>query len=820
MLIAEIILPLPVKSNFDYRVPAEVAEEAVAGKRALVVFGKRKIYTGVIRRVYEESNLNRVEGLKELDELLDDVPVLTEKQLAFFDWIAHYYFCTPGEVLKASLPTGMKLESTLRVEKVAGVDWESLDLPNKEWDLMDLLSHHHDLGLQEVSELWGVENPSSRLKNMESRGLIRLIQRVDQAYKAKFEKYLELDELFRTDEALNQAFASLSRAPKQEDALMLVVQAFLKGNAISRADLLAKLDGGQSAVKALLDKGILREIEVQVDRLEGLKYDFNKKDIILNEEQMAALNGIRQSFLNFPGKPVLLHGVTGSGKTHLYIELIREKLAENKQVLYLLPEISLTKQIIDKVKSEFGEIVGVYHSRFNDNERVEIWHKVLRREYQIVIGVRSAIFLPFPELGLIVVDEEHDNSLKQVEPNPRYHARDLSVYAPRVFDCQVLLGSATPSFETYTNALEGRYTLVEIRERAVKAVLPEIILVDMREQRKKKLLEGDFSKPLVEAIKNMHSRREQGIIFLNRRGFAPYLICTTCGHVPHCINCDITLTFHKSKKEIRCHYCGYSDYQTEKCDQCGNFTYKRQGVGTEKVEEELHEIFPDLRIARMDLDTTRSKFAFQQLIHSFEKQEIDLLVGTQMVTKGLDFPNVTLVGVVMADNLLNFPDFRAYERAYQLLTQVSGRAGRSHKKGKVMIQTSMPENPVLNVLQAPFVNFYNLELPQRNALNFPPFSRLIRIELKNKDRVFLEEETIAFYRLLAPVFGKHLLGPEYPLISRLRNEYRMQFLLKLPRSFSVNKVRSALSELIDTYYTRAPKKTLRIMVDVDPTGAF
>lgn len=816
MLVAEVILPLPLKSNFDYRIPEDMNEHAAVGKRVLVVFGKQKIYTGVIKRLYESSDRNAIQKLKPVDEILDEIPSIHEAQFKTFEWLAWYYVCTEGEVLKAALPTGLKPESTMQVVEQTEVNWREIELGEKEEALMDMLQIKPVLNLPEVSELWGIQNPSTRLKSMAARGLILLQQAVNQAYKPKFEKYLELTEEFQIEENLKVAFDSLHRAPKQEEVLMLIVAEYFQGSALAKKSVNKRIEGAGSAVKALVKKGIVLEKEVQMDRLEGLAYSENKKDITFTEEQENALAIIRSSFESDPQKPILLHGVTGSGKTHLYIELIKDYLEKGKQILYLLPEIGLTKQIIDKVKSEFGEQVGVYHSRFNDHERVEIWNKVTNHEYNIVIGVRSAVFLPFDNLGLIVVDEEHDHSFKQAEPNPRYNARDLAVFSTRLIGVQVLLGSATPSYESYANANAGKYLLVEIKNRAVNAELPKIEIVNMREQKKKKLGKGFFSQPLLQALEATLERGEQAILFQNRRGYSPYLICGNCGTAPKCINCDITLTYHKQRGQLRCHYCGYTDFQTDKCGYCASYDMSQEGVGTERLEEELNELYPHFRIGRMDLDTTRSKHAFRRIINSFEHKEIDVLVGTQMVSKGLDFENVTLVGVIQADLMLNFPDFRAYERAFQLLTQVSGRAGRAQKKGLVIIQTMVPDNFVLHSLQKDFRDFYETDLPIRRDLKYPPYTRLIKIEVKHRDVVFLGEEATRLQKLLYPEFGTTLLGPEFPPVARLRNEYRMHFLFKLGKQIPVKRVRRVLAEKIDQYYQLAPKKTLRIVVDVDP----
>lgn len=782
--------------------------------RVLVVFGRRKIYTGVIKRLHEIHNLQALNKLKSIDDLLDETPSLQERQLKLFEWMAFYYFCTEGEVLKAALPTGLKPESNMIVQQ-GPADYESMELSDREWDLLEMLRVKPSVTLQEVSDIWNIQSPGSYLRNMASRNLIRLVEKIEAKYKPKTEKYIELAEDFRNDEALNETFDSLRNAPRQEEALMLIVAEFFQQRPIAKKELKKRLDGGDSAVKALVEKGIVNEIEVEIERM-NVRFKDEKKEIQFNEEQTHALTAIRKSFEESPGKPVLLHGVTGSGKTHIYIDLIREVLEQGRDALYLLPEISLTQQIIDKVKSEFGDTVGVYHSRFSDNERVEIWQKVTKCEYKVVIGVRSAVFLPFHDPGIIIVDEEHDSSFKQNEPNPRYHARDLATFAARQFGAQVVLGSATPSFESFFNAKNDRYTYVQIRKRATNAKLPKISLVDMRIQKREKKVQGHFSQPLLDAMTSKLKREEQVILFQNRRGFVPWMVCQNCGHVPKCINCDISLVYHKGKNQLRCHYCGYTDYQTQKCEVCESYDLKLSGLGTERVEEELNELFPNARIARMDLDTTRTRHGFTEIIRRLERREIDILVGTQMVSKGLDFENVTLVGVLEADNLLNFADFRAYEQAYQLLTQVSGRAGRSEKEGQVFIQTYMPDNYVLRLLQQDFEIFYEKELPIRRDCHYPPYTRLIRMEIRHKNQLFLESQAELLRLELMPVFKSAMLGPEYPYITRLRGEYRQQILFKIGRTTNTKAVREVLKERIDNYFAKAPKKTLRIFVDVDP----
>jgi primosomal protein N' (replication factor Y) len=817
-LYAEVILPLAVRSNFTYALRPEHAALAAPGQRVLVSFGKSKIYTGIIRALSElpppGANAHKI---KHIEDLLDPEPVLFPAQLALYDWIAAYYACTPGEVVKAALPAALKPESALRVEMRDLPHWRDLPLDEKEYALLEALSIQPVLSLADVAQIWDITHLTPRLRNLEARGLIRLFQQVEERYKPLYKTYLRLAPAYAEDrDRLEGVFESLAKAPRQENLLMRVVSDFFQGKMAPKTEALKAAGADHAALKALISKGIVEEEQVQMDRLELAGYSTWQGGLALTPLQASALGQLRAAARERPPRPALLHGITGSGKTLLYTEMIREALQAGKQALYLLPEITLTKQIIDRVMGELGEGIGIYHSRFSQAERVEIWHKVRSGEYRAVVGVRSAIFLPFRDLGLIVVDEEHDPSFKQQDPAPRYNARDVAVYYGAQQGIPVLLGSATPSFETYLNAQTGKYRYVSLPQRAVAGNLPEISLVDLRKARKQGKLEGMFSETLLQAIGEALERQEQVILFQNRRGYAPYLICESCGHVPECVNCDISLTYHKDRNHLRCHYCGYIEQEPQKCPQCGQFTLQRAGIGTEKIEEAVAAAFPNHRVERLDLDTTRTKNGFREILDRFERRQTDILVGTQMVSKGLDFENVTLVGVVQADPLLTFPDFRAYERAYQLLTQVSGRAGRSQKAGRVVIQTMMPDNLVLQSLQKPFEPFFQQEAAGRRQIGYPPFTRLIRIELSHPDRAFVERESKVLQGLLGPRFGAGLLGPDFALVARLRNRYRMQFLLKLAKNVSPAAVRDALQQIFDRYYSEAAEKTLRIAVDADP----
>ncbi|MFK7972585.1 MAG: primosomal protein N' [Bacteroidia bacterium] len=816
--VAEIILPLAVRSNFSYLLTKEQKALVGTGFRVLVNFGRSKIYTGVVKRVYEELDPAVLKKLKPVLEVLDEGPSLYPLQLDLFKWVAFYYASTEGEVLKAALPMALKPESALRVSMVDDLAYEYLETDDKEFVLLEALSIQPVMEFKEISQVWGGINPRPRLKSMEAKGWVKLFQEVETRYKPKEKSFLRIADAHASESALQVALDALSRAPKQENLLMRIISDFYQKKPSPKTETIKAAKASPAAAKALVEKGYIIEEKVQIDRMALYGYAPSREAVTFTPLQEKAYHEIKASWREHPKKPVLLHGVTGSGKTHVYIKLIREAMEQGKQVLYLLPEIGLTKQIIDRVQGAFGDKVGVYHSRFNDQERVEIWEKVAKKEYQVVVGVRSAVFLPFENLGMIVVDESHDSSYKQWDPAPRYNARDLVVYYGILAKCPVLLGSATPSFESYHNAQENKFTKVSLPERAVATTMPEITLVDMRIAKKKKELHGAFSDQLVKAIGECIERKEQVILLQNRRGYATFLVCGHCGHVPECINCDISLTYHKGKDHARCHYCGYTAYVTAKCPSCEHMALKQAGLGTERVEEQIAKLFPNANVARMDLDTTRGKQAFQQLIGRFESGQIDVLVGTQMVAKGLDVENVTLVGVMDADQPLKFPDFRAHERAYQLLTQVSGRSGRSHKKGRVLIQTHMPDNPILQAIanNESYETVFQREMIARQEVAYPPMLRMIRIVLSHKDRDFIMSQALRIDAIFRPVFGANLLGPDFQLVARVRNVYRMQFYLKISKVYSTKEVREVIKNLIDRYFEQAEKKSLRIVMDVDP----
>lgn len=815
MIVATVLLPLSFKSRFDYLVPLEWGERVEVGCRVLVPFRRNDVSTGLIVALQEVDRLTSGRKLKHVQEVLDDQPVVSPSLLKLYSWVASYYLCSEGEVLQASLPRGLKVrfESLVRpVVKPAEVIADDR-LRDEHYLILEALELQGKMSLPEIKELLRDINPLPVLKRMADLGWIRVDRQQLQADKPRTLRVVALN-LSGDPEDQNRALSSLASAPKQQRVLRHLIEQ--GGGWVKEKSLMEELEVTVPVIQGLESKSLVRRLEVPVERVRSAELAAARRPVVLTPAQRTALSELKSVFAENPLRPALLLGVTGSGKTHLYIEQIREALEAGRQALYLLPEIGLTKQTIDRLYAEFGEQVGVYHSRFSDAERVEIWQRILDGSYRVIVGVRSALLLPFENLGLIVVDEEHDSSFKQQERPPLYNARDAAIYYASQLQIPLVLGSATPSIESYHNALEGKYCLVRLEERARGLSLPTVEFVDMAKQVSNQLSHGQFSDRLIEELGRTLDRGEQAIIFNHRRAYAPFVICSQCGHVPKCNFCDISLSFHKSMQRLSCHYCGYHIDLVDKCEVCGGFTIRHEGIGTERIVEHLEELFPSARVDRMDLDTTRGKHAFENLITRFEKHEVDILVGTRMVTKGLDFERVSLAAVVQADRLLHFPDFRAHEYAYQLLTQFCGRAGRSDTPGRVLVQTHQPDHPVLHLLQKPYHEFYEQEIVSRAHPVYPPFSRLILIEMQHADRVFLEREGRSLGDLFRVAFRGLLLGPEYPLVPRLRGQYRLQALLKIKAGLSPSAVKERLRAVVEMYYAQAPNKTLRITYDVDP----
>ncbi len=818
---AELLLPVPIDKRFTYRIPYEWNDVVRIGQRVIVQFGDRKILTGVIANLHEEPPTDY--EVKSILDILDDQPAIHNRQLTFYQWMADYYLCSPGEVLNAALPSGLKLSSESMVQLHPAFDWETtlFEFSEKETQLLHHLVNG-PMSYSEVANLLGIKHIFTLLKSLTGKQAIILFEEVREKYKPKKEKRIRLNHEFLDHNALENIFQKLSSKPKQEEILLN----FLKEvpvlqhpeenkKGISKQKLMEG-DLSLSALNTLIKNSILEEFEIVVSRFDAVP-ESSLPDVILSEDQVAAQQEIFRHFESV--NTVLLHGITGSGKTEMYINLIKKALESGTQVLYLLPEIALTTQIVQRLRKLFGEHMGVYHSRFSDNERVEVWNGVLNGRFNFVVGVRSAIFLPFDHLGLIIVDEEHDTSYKQQEPAPRYHARDAALMLAHQHHAKIILGSATPSVESYHLAHTGKYGLVQLYKRYGEAQLPQVILVDMSRERKQKKTKGEFSSILLKAIEDSMANKEQVIIFQNRRGYSPILECEDCGWVPKCINCAVSLTYHQYKHAVICHYCGYREEAPSVCPSCSSRRLLTPGYGTEKLEEELKLHFPEAHIQRMDLDTTRSKTGYETIISQFEEGDTDILVGTQMVTKGLDFDRVSLVGVFNADRMMHFPDFRSYERAFQLLTQVSGRAGRRDKPGKVVIQTTNPEHPVLGIVLRHHVSeFYSQEIDTRNSHLYPPFSRLIEITVKQTDKKITQELAHELCdRINKQVHGIKVLGPGEPMVSKIRNQYLMNALIKIPRDTgNLPSIKNNLKQITEGLIHEKAYRSARIILDVDP----
>ncbi len=813
-LFAEVVLPVPIAKNYTYRVPFDRAADVAIGKRVVVQFGKSKIYTGVILAISEKAP-EKYEA-KYLMDVLDDEPLIIPQQLAFWNWISNYYLCYPGEVMNAALPAALKLASETKISLNTDFDFDKSELNDKEFLIVDALEIQPEMTISEVGKLLGQKTVMPVLKLLFNKNIIHIAEEVQERYKPRKRSFYSLNPVYRQPEQLKALFEMLEkRAPKQLDAVLTLLQLIKQKEQVTKAELEAAGQVSASALKALVEKEVFLLEERIISRFAN-EGEATESTFILNEFQEKAYQEINRHFEQ--KDVVLLHGVTSSGKTQIYVRLIEGMIASGKQVLFLLPEIALTTHIIERLRQYFGSQIGVYHSRFNDNERVEVWNKVLSGEYKVVLGARSSVFLPFKNLGLIVVDEEHESSYKQFDPAPRYHARDAAIYLSTLYKAKVLLGSATPSLESYYNAQQHKYGLVELNHRFGEAVLPEIQVISIPEETRNKTMQSHFSNQLMENIQSALEKKEQAILFQNRRGYVPLVICKICGFSPKCINCDVSLTMHKSTGKLHCHYCGYREDVYAICPACGSTHLEQKGYGTEKVEDELAILLPDARIARMDLDTTRSKMSFQNILSDLEDKKTDILVGTQMVAKGLDFSDVTVIGIVNADSLLKFPDFRANERSFQMLAQVSGRAGRRGKKGKVVIQTYDPHHRIIDqVIRNDYAEMYQMEMNERQQFKYPPFYRVVRLDVKHKNAEVLFHQAEYLGNALKKQFGDRVLGPEFPLINRIRNYYIKTIIIKIEKEgTSMVRVKNILKEAILQFQTEKISKGSLIRVDVDP----
>ncbi len=819
-LFAQVILPLSLHDAYTYKVPQSLANDIAPGKRVIVQFGKKKIYAALVLTVSNEKP--ETTEIKEVQQILDEHPVVLSENFKLWHWIAQYYCCTLGDVFRAALPTGLKLESKSRI-LLTGVDTQ-VRLSEKEELILRQAEQDVSL-LSELERKLGTNFSYSALKSLMNKKLIYIEERVNAKYKPKTESFVKIHPEIGSEKTLSEKVESLKRAKKQQQLLFhfcAVCKTFEidEITEIAKKQLLLNTSFSSGILKELVKKKFLVEYKKQISRIEEAKIEQVSINL-LNRHQDKALVEIKKEFES--KQVALIHGITASGKTEIYIHLIDEILKKGKQALYLVPEIALTTQIIQRLKNVFGNKVGIYHSRLNSQERVEIWDKVIQfkeepeKGYQVVLGARSAVFLPFSKLGLVIVDEEHENSFKQFDPTPRYNARDMAVIMGFQNDAKILLGSATPSYESYHNALAGKYGLVNLLKRHSEMELPEIFVADLKRAYKRKEMRSILTPALFELMEEALEKKEQIILFQNRRGYSPFVECFSCGNIPKCNNCDVSLTYHKYKRRLSCHYCGFSYQLPDKCDECGSPEIKTRGFGTEKIEDEIKQLFRNARISRMDLDTTQSKDAFAKIVKNLEERKTDILIGTQMVTKGLDFDHVSVVGILNADNLINFPDFRAHERAYQLISQVAGRSGRKHKQGKVVIQTSQPDHPLIQIIQQQdYQQALKMHFEERQLFKYPPFYRLIKLVVKHKnvDTVNRVAEE------LAKMIRKHkqliVMGPEFPLISRIQLWHQKEIWIKIHKSLNLDFIKNEITNSTKNVKSQSMNSNCMINIDVDP----
>ncbi|MBI2258860.1 MAG: primosomal protein N' [Flavobacteriia bacterium] len=817
-LFVDVIVPLPVKNLFTYRVPFELNDFVKEGVRVIVPFGKSKLYTAIVVSVHE--NVPQNYAVKFIENILDDSPIVHPIQIKFWQWMSLYYMSPIGEVMNVALPSNFKLASETKI--TLHPDYEdNLSLLNeRQYLIFEALTVQESLDLKEISEIVGIKTIQPLIKEMIEWYIVQTLEEVKDKFQNKTEKAYILHQNYQNEESLSEILDELAQKHEKQFHALLT---FLKLQNDSRylnpvfKKHLSKEEVSASSLQTLEKREILISEKITVSRLKGHdKETLAKKN--LSTAQKKSFDEIKEAFNE--KNICLLHGITGSGKTEIYVELIEEQIKLGKQILFLLPEIALTTQLIERLSLYFGDLVGVYHSKFNQNERIEIWHNVLKNnpdKFRIILGARSSLFLPYQDLGLIIVDEEHETSFKQYDPAPRYHARDCAIVLAQLHKTKVLLGSATPSFESYYNAKQGKYALVKLNERYSQIELPEIFLVDLKKEKEADRMHSHFSKSLLDEVEIAIKDNEQVILFQNRRGFTTVWACEVCNNIAKCKNCDVSLTYHKQSNSLKCHYCSYVSPPIGSCSNCGSNRLRMLGFGTEKIEDELRIIFPDYRIERLDLDSTRNKYAYQQIIQDFEDQKIHILIGTQMISKGLDFDNVNLVGVLDADGMMNRPDFRAYERSFQLMTQVAGRAGRRNKRGKVLIQTQNTDHWVLKkVCEHDFISFYDTEITERINFFWPPYFKLIHFSFKTKDYYLLDKASHFFAEQLKEVFKERVLGPQVPLISRINNLFLKQVVLKLEKDVPITKVRQKIDEIIELFFSEPTFKSVQIAIDVDP----
>lgn len=818
-LFVDVILPVPIRNEFTYRVPFEMNDVIFAGARIVVPFGKSKLITGIVTQIHE--NVPDAYQSKLVEYLLDDEPIITPKQYQFWKWISSYYMAPIGDVMNASLPANFKLASETKIILHPDLNFDPKFYTEREQDVIQALELRETLDLKEISQVLGIKTIQPIIKSLIEKKAVLSLEELNDKFTPKTAVFVSFTEEYQESELIEAFLNNLELKKgkeKQVNSLLNLIHFITerKTNYILRKDLLES-GASQSSLNTLEKNGVISQEKLEITRLTNDSeelYEFKK----LSDSQLQALKEIHQGFEE--QKVVLLHGVTGSGKTEIYVQLIQEQLDLGKQILFLLPEIALTTQLIQRLSAYFGEQIGVYHSKFNQNERVEIWNHVLHNDpnkYRIVLGARSSIFLPFQDLGLIIVDEEHESSFKQYDPSPRYNARDCSIVLSSLHKANVVLGSATPSIESYHNAKNGKYKLVNLHDRFGNVQLPEILCANVRKERKQKSMKSHFTSFLIEHMKEALDLKEQIILFQNRRGYTPLWMCEICNWTPNCKNCDVSLTYHKHTNSLKCHYCSYATKPVGTCDSCGSNRLNMLGFGTEKIEDELSIMFPEKVVMRMDLDTTRSKNAYANILNDFDAGKIDILIGTQMVTKGLDFNNVNLVGILDADMLLNRANFRAFERSFQLMTQVAGRSGRRVKRGKVIVQTGDPDHWVIQkVINHDFVSFYNDEIIERSNFFYPPFYKIIEITLKHRDENKVIDGASELATELRKLFKERVLGPESPVVKRIYNQFLKRIIIKIEKDAGDKLVKQRIQDIVDNFYRTPANKSIRIIIDVDP----
>lgn len=810
----DVILPIPLPKLFTYSVTEAEAGFLKPGMRVSVPFGKVKIYTALVFKIH--NNEPHTYQAKDIHQIIDDEAIVTQKQLKHWQWISEYYMCTLGDVMRAALPNAFLLESETIITKNTETQVNDTELPDEEFLIFEALNHQTSLKIQNIVSILDKKNVLPVIKSMLDKRIVLVEEEIYEKYKPKLVRYVKLQARFSSEKNLQDLLEDLSRAPKQKDVVLtLFTLSAQTKKPIKVSDLTEKSNVSSAIVKSLIDKDILEEYYIQTDRI---LYSGEKNNSLktLNKPQKLAFKEIKASFETY--NITLLHGVTSSGKTEIYVKLIEEVLQQRKQVLYLLPEIALTTQLVNRLQDYFGEKVAVFHSKYSSLERVEVWNHLLHHspKAQIILGARSSVLLPFQDLGLVIVDEEHESSYKQFDPAPRYHARDTAIVLAHLFQCKTLLGSATPSIESYYNTKSQKYGLVELSTRYNDVLMPDIELVDIKDKHKRKRMTGHFSDRLIDEMTETLNDGHQIILFQNRRGFSPIVECQTCGVSPQCPNCDVSLTYHQYKDQLRCHYCGYHSVMIKACEACGSVDLDTKGFGTQQVEEEVNKLFPNFKVARMDLDTTRGKYGYEKIITAFEQQEVDVLVGTQMLTKGLDFRHVKLVGIMNADNMLNFPDFRAHERSFQLMLQVSGRAGRTEKRGKVLIQTYNPYHKILQqVTTNSYMEMYEEQMDERRNFKYPPIFRLIKITFKHRNYNKVNIAADWYAKSLRMVFKTDILGPEFPPVSRIRNQFIKHIIVKIPPKHSVSKTKEAIIKINNSFFAVKDFRAVRVILNVD-----